>query len=41
MKLSLTVRTGYAWGARVWGFHAITLHVTMDTRVIMHDFEIS
>jgi len=31
---------GYAW-ARLWGFHAITLHVTMDTRLIVHDFDIS
>jgi hypothetical protein len=38
-KSFLTVRTGNAW-VHVWGFHAITPHVTVDTRLIVSDFDI-
>lgn len=39
MKSFLTVRTGNAW-VHVWGFHAISPHVTVDTRLIVADFHI-
>jgi hypothetical protein len=39
MKSFLTVRTGNAW-VHVWGFHAVTPHVTIDTRLIVRDFDI-
>jgi hypothetical protein len=39
MKSFLTIRTGNAW-VHMWGFHAITPHVTVDTRLIVHDFNI-
>jgi hypothetical protein len=39
MKSFLTVRTGNAW-VHLWGFHAITPHVTVDTRLIVRDFHI-
>ena len=39
MKSFLTVRTGNAW-IHLWGFHAITPHVTVDTRLIVRDFQI-
>jgi hypothetical protein len=39
MKSFLTFRTGNAW-VHVWGFHAISPHVTVDTRLIVSDFEI-
>lgn len=39
MKSFLTVRTGNAW-VHVWGFHAISPHVTVDTRLIVNDFNI-
>jgi len=39
MKSFLTLRTGNAW-VHVWGFHAITPHVTVDTRLIVRDFDI-
>jgi len=39
MKSFLTVRTGNAW-VHLWGFHAITPHVTLDTRLIVRDFDI-
>jgi hypothetical protein len=39
MKSFLTVRTGNAW-VHVWGFHAISPHVTVDTRLIVSDFNI-
>jgi len=25
----------------MWGFHSMTPHVAMDTRLIVHDFDIS
>src|SRR5579863_6628633 len=39
MKSFLTVRTGNAW-VHMWGFHAISPHVTVDTRLIVADFHI-
>jgi hypothetical protein len=39
MKSFLTMRTGNAW-VHMWGFHAISPHVTVDTRLIVHDFGI-
>ena len=39
MKSFLTWRTGNAW-VHVWAFHAITPHVTVDTRLIVRDFNI-
>ncbi|MFZ1031839.1 MAG: hypothetical protein WAN72_07595 [Candidatus Acidiferrales bacterium] len=39
MKSFLTIRTGNAW-VHMWGFHAITPHVTADTRLIVADFRI-
>ena len=39
MKSFLTMRTGNAW-VHVWAFHAISPHVTVDTRLIVHDFHI-
>jgi hypothetical protein len=39
MKSFLTVRTGNAW-VHVWAFHAISPHVTVDTRLIVHDFHL-
>jgi hypothetical protein len=40
MKSFLTFRTGNAW-VHMWGFHAITPHVMVDTRLVVHDFNIS
>jgi hypothetical protein len=39
MKSFLTVRTGNAW-VHLWAFHAISPHVTVDTRLIVRDFNI-
>jgi hypothetical protein len=39
MKSFLTVRTGNAW-VHLWAFHAISPHVTIDTRLIVKDFNI-
>jgi hypothetical protein len=39
MKSFLTFRTGNAW-VHMWGFHAITPHVMVDTRLIVQDFNI-
>jgi hypothetical protein len=39
VKSFLTVRTGNAW-VHVWAFHAISPHVTVDTRLIVRDFNI-
>jgi len=39
MKCFLTLRTGNAW-VHMWGFHAIAPHVMVDTRLIVHDFNI-
>src|SRR5271154_1926390 len=39
MKSFLTLRTGNAW-VHVWAFHAISPHVTVDTRLIVTDFNI-
>jgi hypothetical protein len=39
MKSFLTWRTGNAW-VHVWAYHAISPHVTVDTRLIVSDFEI-
>jgi hypothetical protein len=39
MKSFLTFRTGNAW-VHMWGFHAITPHVMVDTRLIVHDLDI-
>jgi hypothetical protein len=39
MKSFLTMRTGNAW-VHMWGFHAISPHVTVDTRLIVRDFRI-
>jgi hypothetical protein len=39
MKSFLTMRTGNAW-VHMWGFHAITPHVTVDTRLLVDDFHI-
>jgi hypothetical protein len=35
----LTPWTGNAW-VHVWAFHAISPHVTVDTRLIVRDFHI-
>jgi hypothetical protein len=39
MKSFLTLRTGNAW-VHMWGFHAITPHVMVDTRLVVQDFHI-
>jgi hypothetical protein len=39
MKSFLTLRTGNAW-VHVWAFHAVSPHVTVDTRLIVRDFNI-
>ena len=39
MKSFLTLRTGNAW-VHLWAFHAISPHVTVDTRLIVNDFRI-
>jgi len=39
MKSYLTLRTGNAW-VHLWAFHAISPHVTIDTRLIVKDFNI-
>lgn len=39
MKSFLTIRTGNAW-VHLWAYHAISPHVTIDTRLIVHDFNI-
>jgi hypothetical protein len=39
MKSFLTFRTGNAW-VHMWGFHAITPHVMVDTRLVVQDFNI-
>ena len=39
MKSFLTVRTGNAW-VHLWAFHAISPHVTVDSRLIVRDFDI-
>ena len=39
MKSFLTFRTGNAW-VHMWAFHAITPYVMVDTRLIVHDFNI-
>ncbi len=39
MKSFLTIRTGNAW-VHLWAFHAISPHVTVDTRLIVRDFQI-
>ncbi|MGA7914943.1 MAG: hypothetical protein WCA00_06885, partial [Candidatus Acidiferrales bacterium] len=39
MKSFLTIRTGNAW-VHMWGFHAVSPHVTVDTRLIVADFRI-
>jgi hypothetical protein len=39
MKSFLTWRTGNAW-VHVWAYHAISPHVTVDTRLIVSDFRI-
>jgi hypothetical protein len=39
MKSFLTWRTGNAW-VHVWAYHAISPHVTVDTRLIVNDFGI-
>ena len=39
MKSFLTVRTGNAW-VHMWGFHAVSPHMTVDTRLIVADFHI-
>ena len=39
MKSFLTFRTGNAW-VHVWAFHAMSPHVTVDTRLIVRDFHI-
>jgi hypothetical protein len=39
VKSFLTVRTGNAW-VHVWAFHAVSPHVTVDTRLIVRDFQI-
>ncbi len=39
MKSFLTFRTGNAW-VHMWAFHAITPHVMVDTRLIVHDLDI-
>lgn len=40
MKSFLTARTGNAW-VHLWAFHAISPHVTVDTRLIVNDFKIA
>jgi hypothetical protein len=40
VKSFLTMRTGNAW-VHMWGFHAVSPHVTIDTRLIVHDFDIA
>jgi hypothetical protein len=39
MKSFLTFRTGNAW-VHMWAFDAITPHVMVDTRLVVHDFNI-
>lgn len=39
MKSFLTMHTGNAW-VHLWGFHAVSPHVTVDTRLIVADFHI-
>ena len=39
MKSFLTFRTGNAW-VHMWGFHAITPHVMVDTRLVVQDLDI-
>jgi hypothetical protein len=39
MKSFLTFRTGNAW-VHMWGFHAITPHVMVDTRLVVQDLNI-
>jgi hypothetical protein len=39
VKSYLTLRTGNAW-VHLWAFHAISPHVTIDTRLIIRDFSI-
>jgi hypothetical protein len=39
MKSFLTARTGHAW-VHLWAYHAISPHVTIDTRLIVKDFNI-
>jgi hypothetical protein len=39
MKSFLTIRTGNAW-VHLWAFHAISPHVTVDTRLMVNDFHI-
>jgi hypothetical protein len=39
VKSFLTMRTGNAW-VHVWAFHAISPHVTIDTRLVVKDFHI-
>ena len=39
MKSFLTWRTGNAW-VHLWAYHAISPHVTIDTRLIVSDFKI-
>jgi len=39
MKSFLTLRTGNAW-VHVWAFHAVSPHVTVDTRLIVRDLDI-
>jgi hypothetical protein len=39
MKSFLTVRTGNAW-VHLWAYHAISPHVTIDTPLIVKDFNI-
>ena len=39
VKSYLTMRTGNAW-VHVWAFHAISPHVTVDTRLVVNDFHI-
>jgi hypothetical protein len=39
MKSFLTVRTGNAW-VHVWAYHAISPHVTIDTPLVVRDFNI-
>ena len=39
MKSFLTWRTGNAW-VHVWAYHAISPHVTVDTRLVVSDFGI-
>jgi hypothetical protein len=39
MKSFLTMRTGNAW-VHLWAYHAISPHVTIDTPLVVHDFDI-